>query len=90
MPETKNITFTHKEVVEALIRYNNIHEGLWDLYIEFGLAGANVGSGPGGELNPAAIVPILKVGIQRTEKTTNLTVDAAVVNPLTVTPSKKI
>jgi hypothetical protein len=90
MPETKNITFTHKEVVEALIRYNNIHEGLWDLYIEFGLAGANVGSGPGGDLNPAAIVPILKVGIQRTEKTTNLTVDAAAVNPLTVTPSKKI
>ena len=43
MPETKSITFTHKEVVEALIRYNDLHEGLWGLYIEFGLAAANIG-----------------------------------------------
>lgn len=90
MPETKNIVFTHKEVVEALIRYNNIHEGLWDLYIEFGLAGANVGPGPKGDLNPAAIVPVLKIGLQRSEKSTNLTADAATVNPLTKTESKKV
>lgn len=89
MPETKNIVFTHKEVVEALIRYNNIHEGLWDLYIEFGLAGANVGPGPGGDVNPAAIVPVLKIGLQRSEKPTNLTADAAVVNPLIKAESKK-
>ena len=67
MPETKNIVFTHKEVVEALIRYNDIHEGLWGLYIEFGLAGANVGPTPGGDLNPAAVVPVLKIGLNRSE-----------------------
>ncbi len=88
MPETKNIVFAHKEVVEALIRYSNIHEGLWDLYIEFGLAGANVGPSPGGDVNPAAIVPILKIGLQRTDKMTNLTADASVVNPLPSTESK--
>ena len=48
MPETKSITFTHKEVVEALIRYNDLHEGLWGLYIEFGLAAANIGPEPEG------------------------------------------
>jgi hypothetical protein len=89
MPETKNITFSHREVVEALIRYNDIHEGLWDLYIEFGLAGANVGPGPGGDFNPAAIIPILKIGLQRTEKMTNLTMDASMVNPLKELESKK-
>ncbi len=81
MPEAKSIVFSYKEVVEALIRYNNIHEGLWDLYIEFGLAAANI-SGPGDEFSPAAIIPLKKIGIQRVEKITNLTVDAALVNPL--------
>jgi len=81
MPETKNITFSHKEVAEALIRYNNLHEGLWGLYVEFGLAGANVGSGPGGDLNPAAIVPVIRIGLQRFEKPNNLTAEAAEVNP---------
>jgi hypothetical protein len=89
MPETKNIVFSHKEVVEALIRYNNIHEGLWGLYIEFGLAGANVGPTPGGDLNPAAVIPVLKIGLQRSETPSNLTADAAVVNPPTKTESKE-
>jgi hypothetical protein len=80
MPETKSITFTHKEVVEALIRYNDIHEGLWTLSIEFGLAAANVGPEPS-ELLPAAIIAVKKIGLQRSEETNNLTVDAAEANP---------
>ena len=81
MPETKQIVFTHKEVAEALIRHSDIHEGLWGLYVEFGLAGANIGAAPGGDLNPAAIVPIVKLGLQRFEQPNNLTADAAIVNP---------
>ena len=80
MPETKSLTFTHKEVVEALIRYNNLHEGLWGLYVEFGLAAANMGQGTE-DLLPAAIVPIKKIGLTRSNKPNNLTVDAAEVNP---------
>ena len=84
MPETKQqIVFDHKEVAAALIRHSDLHEGLWGLYVEFGLAAANVGSGPGtNDLNPAAIVPILKIGLQRFDKPSNLTADAAEVNPL--------
>jgi len=81
MPETKNIVFNHKEVAEALVRKADIHEGLWGLYVEFGIAAANVGSSPEEGLNPAAIVPILKLGIQKFEKPNNLTVDASEVNP---------
>ena len=81
MPETKSITFTHKEVVEALIRYNDLHEGLWGLYIEFGLAAANIGPEPGGDLLPTAIIPVKKIGIQRFNEANNLTVDAAEANP---------
>ena len=81
MPETKNIVFSHKEVAEALVGKADIHEGLWGLYVEFGIAGANVGSSPEGDIQPAAIVPILKLGIQRFKKPSNLTVDASEVNP---------
>jgi hypothetical protein len=68
-------------VVEALVRHNNLHEGLWGLYIEFGLAAANMGEGPE-DILPTAIIPVKKIGIQRFNKPNNLTVDAAEVNPL--------
>ena len=88
MPETKSVVFSYREVVEALLRYNNIHEGLWGIYIEFGIAGANISFGPAKELTPAAIVPIAKLGIQRFEEPNDLTVDAAKVNPPAKTKAK--
>lgn len=89
MPETKKMTFSHREVVEALLKKADIHEGLWGIYIEFGLAGANVAT-PGGEFTPAAIVGIKSIGLQHYDEVSNLTVDAAQVNPIaTGAPEKK-
>jgi hypothetical protein len=68
-------------VVEALIRYNDLHEGLWGLYIEFGLAAANMGQGPE-DILPTAIIPVNKIGLTRSNEPNNLTVDAAEVNPV--------
>jgi hypothetical protein len=82
MPEPQNFVFNHKEIAEALIKQQDLHEGLWGVYIEFGIAGANINQGPDGDnLLPAAIVPVLKIGIQRFPKPNNLTVDASQVNP---------
>jgi len=81
MPEPQKMTFNHSQVTEALIKYNNIHEGLWGLYVEFGIAAGNAGPSPD-QINPAAIVPIQKIGLQRFDKPNNMTADAAVVNPL--------
>ena len=93
MPEAKQITFSYKEVVEALVRYHNINEGLWALYVEFGIGGANIGPDPRKDLKPAAIVPILKLGLQRANEPTNLTADASEINPAAPrkqrTPRKK-
>ena len=89
MPEMKQVTFTHKEVAEALIRYNDIHEGLWGLYVEFGLAGANLSLQPEGDLNPAAVVPIIKLGLTRVKELNNLSADASAVNPAAKPASKK-
>ncbi len=79
MAEADLFTFSHKEVVEALIKKQNLHEGLWALYIEFGIGAANAGPSPDA-LNPSAIVPVVKIGLTRATEKTNLTVDAAEVN----------
>jgi hypothetical protein len=87
MPEPKNYVFGHTELTELLIKNLNIHEGLWGIYFEFGLGGANIPTGPDGKtFAPAAISFIQKVGIQKLDTPSNLSVDASIVNPL---PSKK-
>jgi len=80
MPETEKIVFTYKEIAESLVTRAGVHEGIWGVYVEFGITGANIGRSPN-ELLPAAIVPIVKVGISRCKEPTALTVDAAEVNP---------
>ena len=77
MPEIKNIEFNYREVAEALIRYHNINAGLWGISIKFGIQGANIGQGPGSDVTPAAIVPVLNMGLQRFDTPNNLTVDAS-------------
>ena len=80
MAESTQIVFTHKEVVEALLRKHGIHEGIWGLYIKFGIRGANV-EGSLSDIHPAAIVPILEIGVQKFDAENNISVDAAKVNP---------
>jgi hypothetical protein len=80
MAEADRISFTYKEVVEALLKTQSVHDGIWGLYVEFALAASNVGPSDE-ELKPAAIIPIIKIGIQRFEKENNLSFDASKVNP---------
>ena len=81
MVQPKEIVFTYQEIVECLLKKQNIHEGLWGLRIGFGLGASNVSMGNEDAYVPAAIVPVTEIGIQRFEKPSNLTVDAASVNP---------
>ena len=80
MPEPTQISFTHKEVVAALIKEHGIQEGIWGIYVKFGIRAMNVGVSDD-DLQPSAIVPVLTIGLQRVEKLNNLSVDAAEVNP---------
>lgn len=80
MPESSMITFTHKELVEAMIKQQDIHEGIWGLFVRFGIQGANVALGSK-ELYPTALVPVLEIGLQKFDEVNNLSVDAAQVNP---------
>jgi hypothetical protein len=76
MADATQYVFSYREVAEMLVRKQGITEGIWGLYVRFSLAAVNVG--PSDEsLQPAAIVPLAEIGIQRFEKLNNLSVDAA-------------
>ena len=81
--ETKQYLFSHKAIVEDMIRRQRLHEGLWMLTVELGLNGTNVQTqtAAGNVLTPAGVLTITRLGITRTKQANDLTVDAAKVNP---------
>lgn len=82
MAEATNYVFNHKEIAELLIIKQDIHEGFWSIYIEFGLGAGNVALGPEDPMPlPSAIIPVKRIGIQKYDQPNLLTVDAAIVNP---------
>lgn len=90
MAEANNYTFDFQELAEILVKQQGITEGLWGIYIEFGLGAANINTEPGGKiLRPAAINLVQKMGIQKFAEANNLTVDAAQVNPSKPAKSSK-
>lgn len=80
MPEISQISFSYKDVAEALIKKQDLHEGLWMLAVNFGMQATNFGP-DNSDLKPSAIIAILNISLHKAEKETNLTVDAAKVNP---------
>lgn len=89
MPEVQTITLNHRELIEVLIKSQELHEGIWQLHIEFGLGGANIGMPGTDQVLPAAIVPINKIGITQVDKEGPLALDASKVNPAPAKPKKK-
>ncbi len=89
MPETNQLIFSYKEVVTALIKAHNIHEGIWGFIVNFGMQAQNAGPNEN-ELRPSVLIPLVSVGLMKFEKETNLSVDAAKVNPApSVNPKAK-
>jgi len=82
MPEINQLFFSHKEIIEMLLKKANIHEGRWMLSVNFGLGAGNFGTVPE-QIAPGAIVTVLGVGLQRAAADTPqvITLDASVVNP---------
>ena len=58
MAEVNQYVFDFKEIVEALLKKQGIHEGIWGIYVEFGLGASNVGP-TDEQLLPTAFVPII-------------------------------
>jgi hypothetical protein len=81
MAEATQITFKYSELVELMIKKQGIHEGIWGLFVNFGLAASNIGPTET-NISPAAIVGVIGIGLQKFEKESNIAVDAEKVNPL--------
>lgn len=81
MPTSEH-RFSIKELIEALLRDQGIHEGYWALNIEFGAVGTSVNApeGYGGTL-PGMIVSVNSATLMRAGSATQGAVDAALANP---------
>jgi hypothetical protein len=75
MPEPAQYKFSFQELAEMMVERAGVQEGIWGLWINFGIAAANAGETEG-TVRPTAIVPVLEIGLQRFEKPSNLAVDA--------------
>ncbi len=81
--QVEEYSFSNKEVVTALIKLQGLHEGIWMLSLRFGIAATNVQNTtePNGDPVPAAVVPIVGIGLRKKDKLNPLAVDAADANP---------
>ena len=76
MAEPKQYSFSYKELAELMVGELGLSDGLWGVQVKFGIAAANIGEGAD-SLRPAAIVPVMEIGLQRFDEPSGLTVDAA-------------
>ena len=77
-----NVSFTHKELVEILIKQAGLHEGIWTLSVNFQIGVSNVSRPEDkGQLKPAVLALVENIGLATTDKENSLSVDAARVNP---------
>ena len=82
MPETSQILFGHKELVELMLKQSAIHEGKWIILAQFALGVGNMGATPA-QAAPTVIATLTQIGIQRApaDAPPEMIVDAAKVNP---------
>jgi hypothetical protein len=69
----------HRELIELLLKRYGIHEGIWGVFVEFKFMSANIG--PVGDVLPASVTAVNRIGIQPFPEESNLAFDAAKLNP---------
>ena len=81
MPKSSLILFSFQELATLMIKQQNIHEGIWGIYVKFAIGAVNAPDATG-TFFPTALVPVKELGLQKFDASNNLTVDAAKVNPI--------
>lgn len=69
-----------RDLTTVLIKHYGIHEGRYDLLIEFQIGMGAVGPDPA-SLNPGAMIGVSKVGLMPAKGNAPTSVDAMLVNP---------
>lgn len=80
--EINQYTFSHKELVELMIKKAGLHEGRWMLMTTFGFTAGNFGPSDD-QMIPGIVAAVQSLGIQRADQNapSSLVVDAAESNP---------
>lgn len=93
MPEIDELSLSHKELMEVLIKHSNIHEGVWALSIAFGIGIGNFGPDID-NAHPGVTVTVNQIGLkrvppgQRLDEPGAVVTDAAIINPKKSVPPK--
>jgi hypothetical protein len=85
MAEINQYTLTHKELLEALIKHTDVHEGQWSLLVGMAVGTGNFGPTPE-QASPGVMVTLNQFGIQRViagipVAPGSIVADAAKINP---------
>ena len=73
-----------REMATILVKHHGLHEGLYDLAIQFQISIGAVGPNPASML-PGSMVGVQNIGLVYAAKEGPTTVNAAQVNPITAT-----
>ena len=78
----QNLVGSHelREITEMLVKHHGLHDGLYDLALEFQIAVGAVGPDPS-SIFPGAMIGVRSIGLVNTDKEGPSTVNAAEVNP---------
>lgn len=87
-PSTVEPPLPLRDLAVILIKHYGIHEGLYDLSVEFQIGIGAVGPSPTA-LTPGAMIGVSRIGLIPSSIEGPTTVDAAVVNPLKKKTRKK-
>lgn len=69
-----------KELAVLLVRHNGIHQGLYDVSVEFQIGVGSVGPSPSDVL-PGAMIGVNRIGLAKAPQEGPNTIDAAKENP---------
>ncbi len=88
-PMTVGQPISLRKVTELLIKHYDLHEGNYDLLMEFQLGVGLIAQSPELPIAPTAMVGISRLGLTHAPVVSPNTVDASVVNPLKKSSKKK-
>ncbi|MDP1607400.1 MAG: hypothetical protein Q8L93_12320 [Rhodocyclaceae bacterium] len=80
MPGPVEVPLSMRDLASVLVKHYGIHEGRFDLLVEFQIGTGAVGPDPA-TLIPGALIGVSRIGLMPSKKDGPTTVDAAIVNP---------
>jgi hypothetical protein len=82
MPNADRFVFSHKQLLETLVKKAGIHEGKWTLRANFGCIPGNFGPSAD-KISPGLAIALMDVGIvpAAADHPESMVIDAAIVNP---------